>query len=99
MFLNSCNKSSTELIFVVEIWSDFKRLLLLLLSFLYEVSLPSSDSPCVFNSAIAPAVVVSRVFNFWSKDLLRDWNIKYEPPHGKTNNLHRRKQRRRSASR
>ena len=29
---------------------------------------------------------------------LRDSNIEFEPPHGKTNNLHRRKQRCRSAS-
>ena len=30
---------------------------------------------------------------------LRLLNLLFEPPHGKTNNLHRRKQRRRSASR
>ena len=37
----------------------------------------------------------------WKYVALKDYLTKgiYEPPHGKTNNLHRRKQRRRSASR
>ena len=40
-----------------------------------------------------------RYFCSWVYQIQNSINLTIEPPHGKTNNLHMRKQRRRSASR